>query len=270
MPLSVCVVCCNEAENIGRTLSSVFEVAEEIILVDSGSTDRTLEIARSYGPRVKIFVEPWKGFAPQKNSALEKASCDWVLLLDADESLTPELSDEIAQVTAPPAATLQPDTGPVAYRLPRRNIVFGRWIKHGGYYPDFKLRLIRRSIASFDNRLPGEGVKVPAGAVASLKGDLIHHAHHTLFDYIEHGNRYSSLDAEMVVAKQPCEFSVWRVVIGPAAGFIYDYVLRGGFLDGREGLLLHLNHAACVSWKYAKAWELSRKKAKQKQADADF
>jgi glycosyltransferase involved in cell wall biosynthesis len=269
MSLSVCIVSCNEEENIGRTLSSVFELAEEIILVDSGSTDRTLEIARGYGPKIKIFVEPWKGFGPQKNSALGKASCDWILLLDADESLTPELSDEIARVTAP-ATTPQPDAGLVAYRFPRRNIIFGRWIKHGGYYPDPKVGLIRRGTAGFENRLAQEDLKVAAGSIVSLQGDLIHHAHHTLFDYIEHGNRHSSLDAEMVAAKGPCEFSVLRAFIGPAVGFIYDYVLRGGVLDGREGLLLHLNHAACVSWKYTKAWELSREKARRKEADEEF
>jgi glycosyltransferase involved in cell wall biosynthesis len=288
MPLSVCIICFNEAENIARTLNSVYEIAGEIILVDSGSTDCTLEIARSYGPKVKIFVEPWKGFAPQKNFALEKASCDWVLSLDADESLSPELADEIARVVKPATtvtsnfcepmdrASAGPKTadewkngGPVAYCFPRRNIVFGRWIKRGGYYPDPKVRLIRRGSARFDNRLVHEDLKVTAGRIASLKGDLIHHAHHTLFNYIEHSNRYSSLGAEMVVAKGPYGFSVSRVLIGPAARFIYDYVLRGGFLDGWEGLLLHLNHAAYVSWKYTKAWELSREAQRKKQADAE-
>ncbi len=182
--------------------------------------------------------------------------------------MTPELSDEIARVTA---ATPQADAGLVAYRFPRRNIIFGRWIKHGGYYPDPKVRLIRRGTAWFEDRLVHEDLKVTAGSIVSLPGDLIHHAHHTLFDYIEHSNRYSSLGAEMVVAKGPCEFSVLRALIGPAVRFIYDYLLRGGILDGREGLLLHLNHAAYVSWKYTKAWELSRKKARQKEeADARF
>jgi glycosyltransferase involved in cell wall biosynthesis len=294
MSLSVCIICCNEEKNIGRTLSSVFEIAGEIILVDSGSSDHTLEIARGFGPKVKIFVEPSKGFARQKNSALEKASCDWVLSLAADESLSPELCDEIARVVNSPTtvtsnfgeadfnkssnrASIDTKTAeewkngaPAAYRFPRRNINIGRWIKHAGYYPDFKVRLIRRGIACFDNRLTGEEPKVTAGSIGSLEGDLIHHAQHTLSDYIEQSNRRSSLDAETVADRQPCEFSLLRVLLGPAAGFIYDYVLRGGFLDGREGLLLHLNHAACVSWKYTKAWELSREKARREQAGAEF
>ncbi len=298
MSLSVCILCCNEEKNIGRTLSSVFEIAGEIILVDSGSTDRTLEIARGFGPKVKIFVEPIpveprKGFARQKNSALAKASCDWVLSLAADESLSPELCDEIARVVNPTTtvtsdfcetmdkASIDPKPAaecadewkhgaPAAYRFARRNIIFGRWIKHCGYYPDFKIRLLRRGIASFDDPPTGEEPKLTAGSIGSLEGDLIHHAHPTLSDYIEDGNRRSSWDAETVAARQPCEFSLLRVLLGPAAGFVCDYVLRGGFLDGREGLLLHLNHAAYVSWKYTKAWELSREKARQKKAGAEF
>jgi glycosyltransferase involved in cell wall biosynthesis len=253
MSLSVCIVSCNEEENIGRTLSSVFELAEEIILVDSGSTDRTLEIARGYGPKVKIFVEPWKGFAPQKNWALGKASCGWVLLLDADESLTPELSDEIARVTAP-ATSPQPDAGLVAYRFPRRNIIFGRWIKHGGYYPDAKVRLIRRGAGRVENCPVNEELQV-SGPVGRLRSDFLHHAHHTLTDFMEHVNRYSSLAAKM---KGPRPFNVANIVVNPVATFIYNYFFRLGFLDGREGLLLHLCHSMYVSLKYAKAWELSK------------
>jgi glycosyltransferase involved in cell wall biosynthesis len=261
MPLSVCIVCCNEEANIGRTLTSVFEVADEIILVDSGSNDRTLEIARSYGPKVKIFEESWKGFAPQKNSALEKAASDWVLSLDADESLSPELAEGIARVVG--SVT---DSGPAAYRFPRRNLVFGRWIRHGGYYPDPKVRLIRRGSAWFENRPVHEDLKV-SGRIGSLRGDLVHHAYPTLANFIEHYNRYSSLGAKMVVARGPYGFSLLRVLIEPALGFFYDYVCRLGFLDGVPGLLLHLNHAAYVSWKYAKAWELTRQ---EQEKPADF
>jgi len=274
MSLSVCIICRDEEENIGRTLASVFEVADEIILVDSGSTDRTLEIARSFGEKVKIFEEPWKGFAPQKNSALEKANCDWVLSVDADESLSPELADEIARIVGPSGAAATGETStdswkegsPIAYRFPRRNIIFGRWIKRGGYYPDPKIRLIRRGSGSFENRLVHEDLKVSSGPVGSLRGDLVHHAHATLTGFIEHCNRYSSLGAEMVVVRGPFGFSVLRVLIAPALRFIYDYVFRLGFLDGREGLLLHLNHAAYVSWKYAKAWELTRERERRREA----
>ena len=262
MTLSVAIICCNEEANIGYTLASVSELADEVILIDSGSSDRTLEIAASFGPKVKIFHEAWKGFAPQKNSALDKVTCDWVLSLDADESLSPELADEIARVIA-----TQPASGSaIAYRFPRRNIIFGRWIKRGGYYPDPKVRLMRRGAGAFENRLVHEDLKIESGPIGSLRGDLIHYAHHSLTGFIEHCNRYSSLGAEMVVVRGPFGFSVLRVLIAPALRFIYDYVFRLGFLDGREGLLLHLNHAAYVSWKYAKAWELTRERERRREA----
>jgi len=273
MPLSVCIVCCNEEVNIGRTLSSVFEIAEEVILVDSGSTDRTLEIARSFGPKIKVFAEPWKGFARQKNSALEKASCDWVLLLDADESLTPELSDEIAGIVRPGiaghGAVCAPSVEggePVAYFIARRNFQFGRWLKRGGLYPDPKLRLMRRGSGQVEDCPVNEEPQV-SGKTGRLRSDLVHHAHHTLADYIEHANRYSSLAAEM---KGPRGFSLLHILVNPAATFIYNYGVRLGFLDGREGLLFHLYHSVYVSLKYAKAWELSRELQRKKSANAEL
>jgi len=254
MTLSVTIICCNEEANIGYTLASVSDLADEVILVDSGSTDATLEIAASFGPKVKIFPEPWKGFAPQKNSALAKATGDWVLSLDADESLSPELADEIARVIA-----MQPANGsPIAYRFPRRNIIFGRWIKHAGYYPDPKVRLMRRGAGLFENRLVHEDLKIESGPIGSLRGDLIHYAHPTLEIYLEHIDRYSSLGARMAVDEGRRSFGVGNIVVAPLLRFIYDYFFRGGFLDGREGLLLHLYHSVYISWKYAKAWELSR------------
>ncbi len=270
MPLAVCIICCNEEVNIGRTLSSVYEIAEEVILVNSGSTDRTLEIARSFGPKIKIFAEPWKGFAPQKNSALEKASCDWVLSLDADESLSPELCDEIAGIVRPGndavCATPVESGEAVAYFIARRNFQFGRWLKRGGLYPDPKLRLMRRGSGQVENCPVNEELQV-SGKTGRLRSDLVHHAHHTLADYIEHANRYSSLAAEM---KGPRRFSLLHILVNPAATFIYNYAFRLGFLDGREGLLFHLYHSVYVSLKYAKAWELSRERQRKKSADAEL
>jgi len=254
MTLSVAIVCCNEEANIGRTLASVFEVADEIILIDSGSTDRTLEIAASFGPKVKIFHEPWKGFAPQKNSAIAKAGCDWVLLLDADESLTPELSDEIAALLKQAPAGPQ---APVAYLLGRRNYEFGRWIRHGGYYPDPKLRLMRRGAGEVENCPVNEELKV-SGPVGRLRSDFVHNSHTSLTEFMEHVNRYTSLAAQMKGARA---FSVVDIVLRPAVNFIYNYFFRLGFLDGKEGLLVHLCHAMHVSLKYAKAWELGRRES---------
>ena len=265
MQLSVVIITFNEEANIGRTLESVQPVVGkgkgEIIVVDSGSTDRTVEIAKSFG--AKVFVEGWKGFAAQKNSAVEKACGEWILSLDADEELSREARDFIdLHLTA--VLSIHPDID--AIWLNRRNYFLQRWIRFGGFYPDPKLRFFRRGSGSFENRAVHEDLQLSPGKKALDResqpdeyGDfhIIHHSYPTLSDYLEHMNRYSSLGAEMVVATGKVRFSFINFVVRPMFTFIYNYFVRLGFLDGREGLLLHLYHAVYVSWKYAKAWEIS-------------
>jgi glycosyltransferase involved in cell wall biosynthesis len=252
--LSVALITLNEELNLSRTLDSVMPLVRdgqcEIIVVDSGSTDRTLEIARSYG--AKIFVEPWKGFAAQKNSAIEKATGDWVLQLDADEALGSGLAEEIN-------AALAKSENPVGFWIPRKNYFLGRWIKHGGFYPDPKLRLIRRGAGKFEEYGAHPTIKVE-GPTGWLKHALIHNAYPTLRGYVDHMNSYSSSGAEVAFTKGHRGFSLINIVVRPKLTFLYNYIFRLGFLDGREGFLLHLYHAVYVSWKYAKAWELSRKR----------
>src|SRR2546425_508981 len=208
--ISVVLITQNEEANLPMTLESVMPLVREgrgeIIVVDSGSTDRTLEIARSYG--AKIFPGPWKGFAAQKNSAMDKATCDWV--------------------------------------------------KHGGFYPDPKLRLVRRGAGKFEEYGAHPTIKVN-GPTGQLKQALIHNAYPTLRGYIDHMNSYSSSGAQIAIENGHRGFSFVNVVLRPLLTFIYNYCFRLGFLDGREGLLLHLYHSVYVSWKYAKAWELERK-----------
>jgi glycosyltransferase involved in cell wall biosynthesis len=268
--ISIVIITHNEEANIGRTLRSVESLIfshgkrndTEIIVVDSGSTDRTVEIADSYG--AKVFVEEWKGYAAQKNSAIEKASGTWILSLDADEALSEGLPAEITlalgrqmnlKVQVPPDRPEFLD----GFFIPRRNFFLGRWIRHGGFWPDPKLRLFKRGKGRFQYRLVHEDVALE-GRTERLHHPLLHHSYPTLTDYLDHMNRYSSLGAEMVVARGPVRFSVFNIVLRPAATFFYNYFFRLGFLDGREGLLLHLYHAVYVSWKYSKAWELARKK----------
>jgi glycosyltransferase involved in cell wall biosynthesis len=285
MNLSVVIITVNEEANISRTLASVKPLVAdgkgEIIVVDSGSTDRTVEIAKSFG--AKVFVEEWKGYAAQKNSAIDKAKGDWILSLDADEELSSNLAAEITAALTdqslrennqgvPDCATdrlqaileVQRDSGiPLSrftfgYWLRRNNFFLGRWIKHGGFWPDPKMRLFRRGAGRFEDRSVHEDVRLE-GPEGTLDNALIHHSYPTLSDYIDHMNRYSSLGAEMVAAKGRVRFSFVNIVLRPMFSFIYNYFFRLGFLDGREGLLLHLYHGVYVSWKYAKAWELSRK-----------
>jgi glycosyltransferase involved in cell wall biosynthesis len=285
MNLSVVIITVNEEANISRTLASVKPLVAdgkgEIIVVDSGSTDRTVEIAKSFG--AKVFVEEWKGYAAQKNSAIDKAKGDWILSLDADEELSSNLAAEITAALTdqslrennqgvPDCATdrlqaileVQRDSGiPLSrftfgYWLRRNNFFLGRWIKHGGFWPDPKMRLFRRGAGRFEDRSVHEDVRLE-GPQGTLDNALIHHSYPTLSDYIDHMNRYSSLGAEMVAAKGRVRFSFVNIVLRPMFSFIYNYFFRLGVLDGREGLLLHLYHGVYVSWKYAKAWELSRK-----------
>jgi glycosyltransferase involved in cell wall biosynthesis len=252
--LSVVIITYNEEANIGRTLKSVLPLVAnghgEIIVIDSGSTDRTVDIARENG--AKVFVEKWKGYAAQKNSAIAKASGDWILSLDADEELEPGLSDEVDRFIKAGDETH-------GYWIPRKNFFLGRWIRHGGFWPDRKLRLFRRGTGQIAERAVHEVIKVE-GPTGRLEHALLHHAYPTLAGYTDHMNRYSSLGAEMAVAEGHRGFSFVDIVVRPLATFIYNYFFRLGFLDGREGLLLHLYHAVYVSWKYAKVWELSRTK----------
>jgi glycosyltransferase involved in cell wall biosynthesis len=251
--LSVCIITFNEESNIVRTLDSVKTVADEIIIVDCGSADHTVALAQSSG--AKVFREPWKGFAPQKNSALAKATGDWILSLDADEEVSAELAASIAAIKAA-TSSFEFD----GYEVARRNLYLNRWLKRAGYYPDRKLRLVRRGMGQFTLRAVHEDM-VTAGRVGRLSGDLIHHAYPTLESFIEHSNRYSSLAAEMVIAEGRPSFSLLNILIRPVVRFVYNYFFRFGFLDGREGLLVLLTHASYVSWKYAKAWDLTRQAA---------
>jgi len=269
--LSVVIITYKEETNLPRTLESVKPLVAdgkgEIIIIDSGSTDRTVEIARSYG--AKVFIEDWKGYAAQKNSALQKATGDWILSLDADESIDQELAAQIADLILGLGRQTMRGDVPIyqtrvlastikGFRLNRKNHFLGHWIKHGGFWPDPKLRLFRRGAAVFEDRLVHEDAMLE-GYAGRLKGALVHHSYPTLSDYIDHMNRYSSLGAEMAVATGHRGFSVVNIVLRPLATFVYNYFFRLGFLDGRKGLLLHLYHAVYVSWKYAKAWEAANK-----------
>jgi glycosyltransferase involved in cell wall biosynthesis len=249
MTLSVAIVAMDEEANIGRTLASV-RWADEIVLVDSGSKDRTCDIAREYGARV--VLEPWRGYVAQKQYAIELCTKDWVLLLDADEEASPELAEELRNAISNPNAAN-------GYKLPRKNLFLGKWIRHGGFYPDPKLRLFRRGQGLVTGHDPHDRCELVAGVpknIRQFKNALIHYTYPNLTLYLGHMNRYSSLGARLAVAKGHRSFSFSDIVLRPLATFIYNYFIRLGFLDGREGLLLHMYHAGYVSWKYSKAWEL--------------
>ena len=256
--VSVAIITCNEEQNLPRTLASV-QFADQIIVVDSGSADRTVEIAQSFN--ATVIYQQWLGFAAQKNLAISHCTGDWILSLDADEELSPELQEQIT--------TLIPSNPPAdAYFLRRRNLFLGKWIRFGGFYPDPKLRLFRRNTAGFtqtphfEDRLVHETIAFD-GESATLDFDLIHHAYPTLESYIEHMDRYSTLGAKHLLRSNRDSHTtsafVANVLLIPYLTFLWNYVFRLGFLDGREGLLLHLYQSTYTSWKYAKAWQTARR-----------
>jgi len=254
--LSVAVIAMNEEANLPRSLESV-RWADEIILVDSGSKDRTIEIAQSFG--AKTSYHAFRGHGEQKNVALDRCTSDWTLLLDADEVLTPELQTEIRQILSGENGEPEFD----AYWIPRLNLFCGRWIRHGGFYPDRKLRLFRRGAARLSEGVGPHSTPQFSGPAGRLKHDMLHYAYPTLNLYLEHMNRYSSEIALLLVQRGCTSRSwpafIWNALLNPATTFIYNYFFRLGFLDGREGLLLHLNHSVYIHWKFAKAWEAARK-----------
>ena len=222
MTLSVVIITHNEEANLARTLASVEPLVAdgkgEIIVVDSGSTDRTVEIAKSFG--AKVFLEEWKGYAAQKNSAIDKATGDWILSLDADEELSPGLGEVIARAIGP-----DDDSPKISGAwISRKNFFLGRWIRHGGFYPDRKLRLFRHGKGRFEIRHVHETIRLDGKSYALDHSydrwgsdiSIIHHSYPTLSDYIDHMNRYSSLGAEMVVAKASGKVRIQRNQHRPA------------------------------------------------------
>jgi len=248
------MIAMNEEANLPRTLESV-RWADEIVVVDSGSKDRTVEIAQSFG--AKTCHHAFGGHGEQKNVALDLCACDWILLLDADEALTPGLQEEIRLLLSD-----EPRFG--AYWIPRLNLYFGRWIRHGGFYPDRKLRLFKRGAARLSEGVGPHSTPRFEGPRGKLKHDMLHYAYPTLSVYLEHMNRYSSEIAQLLCDRGRTSKSLaaflWNAVANPAATFVYNYFFRLGFLDGREGLLLHLNHSVYIHWKFVKAWWLAQGK----------
>jgi hypothetical protein len=238
-PLSVVVITLNAASQLGACLASA-SFADEIVVVDSGSGDDTVQIARSFGARV--VSQAWMGFGPQKNFAVAAATHDWVLCLDADERVSPELAASIAGVLEKPVHQ--------AYAMPRRNRFLGRWLRHGEGYPDWNLRLFDRRAARWSDDPVHEKVMAD-GLAGRLAGDLLHESAESVEAYVQKQNRYSSLQAQALHAagRRASGLQLW---LSPLVRFIRFYVFRAGFLDGRAGFV-HIAIGCFASFaKYAK------------------
>jgi len=242
MGLSVILIARDEEASIARALRSV-AFADEIVVVDSGSTDRTVEIARELGAKVAVTGD-WPGFGPQKNRALDLATGDWVLSLDADEWLTAESAKEIRHAIG--AAV----TGTAAFRMPRRSSFCGRFMRHSGWWPDYVLRVFRRGSARFSDDSVHERVLVE-GTVGTLREPIMHETFVDLEDLIVKMNSYSTLTARRL--KQDGRAAGLTQAVSRAAwAFVRTYFLRAGFLDGREGFMLAVATAEGTYYRYAK------------------
>ena len=223
LAMTVVVITRDAGAELDACLASASFAAESLV-VDSGSRDDTVETARRCGARV--IEQPWLGFGAQKNFAVAQAAHDWVLCLDADERVSPELAAAIRQELAAPRHN--------AYAMPRRNRFLGRWLAHGEGYPDWNVRLFDRRHATWSNDAVHEHV-LADGSVGRLQGDLLHASAESLDAYLAKQNQYTTLQAEALYARGQ-RFSAARLVLSPLARFVRFYVLRAGFLDGTAGL----------------------------------
>ena len=246
--LSVIVITRNEEANLGDCLASLEGIAREIVVVDTASQDRTLEIARNYGA---IIAEPadWPGFGPQKNRALDLATSEWVLSLDADERLTPALRSEI--VTA-----INHSAQVDCFAIPRLSWYCGRFIRHSGWTPDYVDRLFKRGSARFSDDLVHERL-ISNSQVARLKNPMLHYSFMNYSQVLQKIDRYSTASAEQAFAAGKTS-SPLKAVLHGAWSFLRTYVLRAGFLDGPQGLALAISNGQGTYYRYIKLWQLNK------------
>jgi len=243
--LSVFIITHNEEKNIKACLESI-KWADEIVVVDNDSNDNTIKICKEYTDR--IFQEEWKGYAKQKQSALDKTTGEWVLNLDADERLTPELRLEIENTLAYKERLKD------GYLIPFKSYFGGKWIKHGGWYPDYHLRLFRREKGRFGNEEVHEGVKIE-GSIGYLKNPINHYTYNSISDFIKRMDLYTSLFAEDRYKKG--KKAKWeQLIFRPPFTFFKMFFLQRGMLDGYYGFLLAILYSYYTFLKYAKLREM--------------
>jgi glycosyltransferase involved in cell wall biosynthesis len=245
MKITATIITLNEERNIARAIESL-RCCDEILILDSGSTDRTVELAQNLGARV--IEAGWRGYSGQKNWAAEQASHDWIFSLDADEALSEALEAEIWTLKK---------TGPRfdGYTMPRMARYLGKWILHSGWYPDRKIRLYDRGKALWVGDFVHESVQVN-GRVGELKNAILHFTCESLSEHVKTMERYTTLAAQEIAGRKiPVPY--WRIVVEPPWTFLRSFVFQLGFLDGREGLTIAYMAAFYTFLKYAKARNMS-------------
>jgi glycosyltransferase involved in cell wall biosynthesis len=247
--LSVTVITKNEANDIGDALASV-RFADEIVVVDSHSSDDTVTIAHRHTDRV--IVREWPGYIDQKNYAASVAAHDWILSLDADERVTPELAADIQRVMAG-------NPGEAAFRIPRVTFHMGHWIRTTDWYPDYQVRLYDRRRAGWTGQYVHEAVRVE-GTLGQLPGELQHYAYRDIADHLETIDRYTTYAAKQMF-ESGRRASMLQIAGHPPLAFLRNYVARGGFRDGTAGFVISAMNSYYVFLKFAKLWELARQSA---------
>lgn len=251
MKLSVGIITFNEEKILGKTLESVKKIADEIIIVDSNSTDKTVEIAESFG--AKVHNEEWRGFGPQKNSVIDKCQGEWILLIDADEELSPSLVEKILEI-------INGKNEFDVYKINRSSICFGKRIKYGGWSNQYATRLWKKDSVKINNNLVHEDF-LTEKSIGKIQEHINHHSYLSLSDYLTRFNRYTSLGAEEYYKKGK-KTNIFGIIINPIFKFLRMYIIRLGFLDGVEGFLLAILSSNYTMVKYYKLLELYRKDAK--------
>jgi len=235
--ISTIIITLNEEENIKECLESV-KWTDEIIVIDSGSIDKTLKICKNFKPRIKLFHRKWNGYSQQKNFGIKKTEHQWILSLDADERITPELKNEIQNILSKPSDV-------IGYKIPRKNYYFGKWLKWGGNYPDYQLRLFHKNYGVFINTPVHESITVK-GKIKRLREPLLHYTYRTLNDYFQRFIHYTDLERDILISKKiKINFLtiIYYLILLPFKKFLSRFIFKLGFLDGWYGwIAIKLNN----------------------------
>lgn len=251
MGLSVSIITFNEEKNLGRTLESIKNIADEIIIVDSGSTDKTKEIALGYG--AKIYDQKWLGYGGQRNLAIEKSTNKWILNIDADEEISLELNKKIEEIITEKTPSLD------VYEINFSSVCFGKELKHGGWSGSYHIRLFKKEAGRFNLNMVHEKFET-SKVVGKLKEKILHHSYINLEDYFIKFNRYTT-EGALEYYKKNKKTSLFQIVLNPLYKFIRMYFLRLGFLDGIEGFLIAVVSSLYTMVKYFKLREIYRNSA---------
>jgi len=253
LPLTVGIITYNEEDNLPRTLEAIKDLASEIVVIDSFSTDKTVDIAKSYG--AKVYQEKWKGFREQKNSLLEKTNNDWILFLDADEVVSKELKDSIIRELKNPTAD--------GYMVNRKTYYLGKFLNHV-WQPDWNLRLVNKKA---NPRWVGGNVHEYLeidGKIGKLEGFLYHYTYRDLYDHFSKSIKYAKLSAEDYYKKGK-KFKIHKLIFNPILAFSKIYFFKLGFLDGIRGLSIAISYFISTFLKYMFLWELEKNNDRESQ-----